>query len=41
MQLGVAKVKGKVFVQEDLRSPFEAADQVVTNLEASGQTSFW
>ncbi len=41
VQLGVANVKGRVFVKEDLRSPFEAADQVVTNLEASGRSSFW
>jgi calcineurin-like phosphoesterase len=41
VQLGVANVQGRVYVQDDLRSSFEAADQVVTNVKAFGQSSFW
>ena len=36
MHLGVANVQGRVFMRETPRSPFEAADEAVTELEASG-----
>jgi calcineurin-like phosphoesterase len=36
VRVGVANVQGRVFMQEDLRSPFEVADQAVADLEASG-----
>lgn len=34
--VGVANVQGRVFMKQDLRSPFEAADQAVAGLRASG-----
>ncbi len=36
VRVGVANVQGRVLMQEDLRSPFEVADQAVADLEASG-----
>ena len=36
MRLGVVNVQGRVFMRETPRSPFEAADEAVTRLEASG-----
>jgi 2',3'-cyclic-nucleotide 2'-phosphodiesterase len=36
MRLGVVNVQGRVFMRETPRSPFEAADEAVTGLEASG-----
>lgn len=34
--VGVANVQGRVFMKQDLRSPFEAADQAVASLKALG-----
>jgi metallophosphoesterase (TIGR00282 family) len=34
--VGVANVQGRVFMQQKLRSPFEAADQAVVDLKTSG-----
>jgi 2',3'-cyclic-nucleotide 2'-phosphodiesterase len=34
--VGVANVQGRVFMKQNLRSPFKAADQAVANLETSG-----
>ncbi len=36
VRVGVANVQGRLFMQEVSRSPFEAADQAVADLEASG-----
>ena len=36
MRFGVVNVQGRVFMRETPRSPFEAADEAVTGLEASG-----
>ena len=36
VRVGVANVQGRVFMRETPRSPFEAADEAVTELEASG-----
>jgi 2',3'-cyclic-nucleotide 2'-phosphodiesterase len=36
VRVGVANVQGKVFMHQDSRSPFEAADRAVADLEASG-----
>jgi calcineurin-like phosphoesterase len=36
VRVGVANVQGRLFMQEVPRSPFEAADQAVADLEASG-----
>ena len=36
MRLGVVNVQGRVFMRETPHSPFEAADEAVTGLEASG-----
>ncbi len=36
VRVGVASVQGRLFMQEVSRSPFEAADQAVADLEASG-----
>jgi metallophosphoesterase (TIGR00282 family) len=35
VRVGVANVQGKVFMHQDSRSPFEAADRAVAELEAS------
>jgi len=34
--VGVANVQGRVFMQQNLHSPFEAADRAVANLRTSG-----
>ncbi len=34
--VGVANVQGRVFMKQNLRSPFEAADRAVANLRTSG-----
>src|SRR5215217_763893 len=36
VRVGVANVQGRVFMRETPRSPFKAADEAVTELEASG-----
>jgi 2',3'-cyclic-nucleotide 2'-phosphodiesterase len=36
VRVGVANVQGRVFMRETPRSPFEAADEAVTELEATG-----
>ncbi len=36
VRVGVANVQGRVFMRETPRSPFEAADEAVNELEASG-----
>ncbi len=36
VRVGVANVQGRVFMQEIPRSPFDAADEAVADLEASG-----
>ncbi len=36
VRVGVANVQGRVFMRQDSRSPFEAADRAVADLEASG-----
>ncbi len=36
VRVGIANVQGRVFMRETPRSPFEAADEAVNELEASG-----
>jgi calcineurin-like phosphoesterase len=36
VRVGVANVQGRVFMRQDLASPFEAAERAVSGLETSG-----